>query len=512
MQYNESASNNKRIAKNTLMLYVRQLFVLVLGLVSARILLKELGETDYGVYNVVGGIITILNLVNTTLTGATQRFISFDIGLNNTQRINKTFNTVSIILASFGVLVIIFAETIGVWFLNEYLVIPDERREAANLIFQFTVFSYFINLIQIPYIATLIAFERMDYYATISIVDVLLKLGIVLALPFVPGHWDKMIAYGILLFIVTLTIAMLYRVYIKVKYKYIHFQVVNDRNYLKTLLSYSGWNIMGSIANIIQIQAQNIFINIFFGPAVNAAQAISSQLTSAFGSLQSNFQTASNPQIVKDFAKGDMGTMNNLVTKTSKFSAYLVLFMIIPAFLETDYLLHVWLVSPPEWANIFVKISLWATLLNAISGSLIMAIQATGKVAIYQTISSLILVLYVPVTYYLYKHNNPPYSAHIVYLSSAVALLVYRIAEVRKQIESFDVKSFCTETILIPICVSGICLFFSYLIVLFLKPSLLRFIIVLATSTFLLFSTIWSIGLKKEERASISDYLRRRGK
>ena len=315
-------NNNKRIAKNTLMLYCRMILTMLVSLYTSRVVLNTLGVEDYGTYNVVGGAVMMFGFFNGAMASATQRFLTFDIGRKDHVQLRKTFNATQLIHIGIALLVFILAETIGLWFVNNKLNLPEGRMEAARWVYHFSLFSFIVTVIQVPYNALIIARERMNVFAYISILDVSLKLLIVFMLTWI--SFDKLKLYGILIFVVSFIVAAIYRMYTRTHFEETKFLIVKDKSLYKTLISYSVWSLFGAVSLAVKAQGVSIILNIFFGTVINAAQGVANQVSGTVASFVSNFQMASNPQIIKSYAADDKGYMANLVIRTSKFSFFLL--------------------------------------------------------------------------------------------------------------------------------------------------------------------------------------------
>ena len=333
----DTSENNKRIAKNTLMLYIRMLFTMVVSLFTSRVVLQTLGVEDYGIQNVVGGVITMFTFINGGMVSSTQRYLNFEIAKGNAERLRSVFNTALQIHALIAVVIITLGETVGLWFLLEKLVIPEERMTAAMWVYQCSIIACVVNILSVPYNADIIAHEKMSAFAYISILDVTLKLIIVYLL--VVSPIDKLIAYAIL----TLLVQMLIR-YVYTRYCNKHFQESFvewklNKPLFKEMLSFAGWSFWGNLAGILYTQGLNMMLNIFFGPVVNAARGIAVQVQASVQQFVSGFQTALNPQITKNYASGDLEQMHSLMFRSARFSFLLLFFLSLPVLLETDFLL-----------------------------------------------------------------------------------------------------------------------------------------------------------------------------
>lgn len=498
-----NSENNKRIAKNTLMLYFRMILTMVVSLYTSRVVLNTLGVEDYGTYNVVGGVVTMFGFFNGAMTSATQRFLSFDIGKNDYVQLQKTFNATQIIHIGIALLIFILAETIGLWFVNTQLNLPEDRMEAARWVYHFSILSFVISVIQVPYNAVIISRERMNVYAYVSILEVLLKLFIVFMLTWIA--FDKLKLYGILLFTVSLIVASIYRIYCLKHFDETSFKIVKDKDLYKTLISYSGWNLFGNIAAVAKGQGISILLNIFFGTVVNAAQGIANQVFSAITSFVYNFQTASNPQIIKSYAAEDKTYMINLVIRTSKFSFYLLFILTLPVMLEIEYILKLWLKIVPDYTAVFTILILINALIDTASGPLMTSLQATGKIKVYQSVVGILLILILPISYLFFKLGFSAESTFFVSISIAIIAFAFRIQLTKKHIPEFSIKLFLQEIILRNIPVVLFSVLIPGLIRISMQAGFARLMMVTFTSLTISFIFIYLMGLKRNERAFVKD-------
>ncbi|MDD2995045.1 MAG: lipopolysaccharide biosynthesis protein [Paludibacter sp.] len=500
-----SQQNNKRIAKNTLMLYFRMILTMLVSLYTSRVVLNVLGVDDFGTYNVVGGVVTMFGFLNGAMASATQRFLSFELGKNDLIQLRKTFNAAQIVHIGIALLVFVLAETIGLWFLNNYLNIPAGRMEAARWIYHFSVLSFMITIIQVPYNAVIIARERMNVYAYVSILEVILKLLVVFMLSWI--SFDKLKLYGVLLFVVSFIVAAIYRIYTLRQFAETRFELVKDKALYKTLISYSGWNLFGGVAAISKSQGVSVLLNMFFGTVVNAAQGIAVQISSAINMFVSNFQMASNPQIIKSFAVGDIAYLNNMVVRTSKFSFYLLFILTLPIVIEIDYILKLWLNIVPKYTAIFSILILVNALIDTISGPLMTALQATGKIKLYQFLVGTLLMLILPVTYLLFKLGYPPMSTFFVSISVSLIALALRLILTKKQIPEFSVYLFIKETILRNTPVVALSLVVPLLLLFTIPSDGFRLVYVVLAALISSVSVIYLLGLSKNEKLFVTSMI-----
>jgi O-antigen/teichoic acid export membrane protein len=495
-----SSQNNRRIAKNTMMLYFRMILTMIVSLYTSRVILNTLGVEDYGIYNVVGGVVSMFAFFNSAMSSATQRFLSFEIGKGDFAQLRKTFNATQIIHIGIAVVIFILAETVGLWFVKTYLVIPPERLNAAIWVYHFSVLSFMVSIIQVPYNATIIAHERMNVYAYVSIIEVSLKLLIVFMLTWIT--YDKLKLYGILYFSVVFIVAAIYRVYTRRKFEESKFEFVKDKKLYKTLISYSGWNLFGNIAGVAKGQGVNILLNIFYGPVVNAARGIAMQVQAAVNSFVSNFQMAVNPQIIKSYAANERDYMYSLVMRGSKFSFYLLFFLSLPIMIEVDQILKLWLKIVPEYSSIFTILVLVIILIDCVSGPLMTAIQATGKIKVYQAVVGSLLMLILPISYFLLKMGYSPEITLYVNIVISIIALSFRLYLVWKLL-GFPILRFIEEIILRNIGIVLLSLSLPLLIQYFMDEHFIRLIVVVFVTLIWNAVIIFSLGLQKSEKAIV---------
>ena len=499
----QTSANNKRVAKNTLFLYFRMILIMLVTLYTSRVVLAELGINDYGIYNVVGGVVLMFSFLNSCMSTATQRFLTFELGRGDTDRLKKVFATALNIHITIGIFIILLAETIGLWFVNEKLVIPENRTAAANWVYQFSILTFCINIIQVPYNAVLIAHEKMNVYAYISILEALLKLSIVYLLVIVSA--DRLIVYGILVFIVQLIIRIVYQMYCRRHYEESRFRLFWDKTMYKQMSSFAGWNLFGSVAWLMRDQGVNIVLNLFFGPAINAARGVASQVSNAVMGFISNFQVALNPQITKDYATGNIIGMERLSYLGIKFSFLILFTMAFPLCMNIDYVLHLWLVDVPEYAALFIILIMIDALCGTLFGTPLMtSLSATGRIRNYQIVVSCIILCILPTGYIALKLG---YNASTVFYISIFFTLVSGFARFlfcRSQI-GYSLKKL-TKDVLCP--VTGVTVL-SLPLPIFIKyrffeaQTLGNFISLCIITAVVTMLISWFIGLKKTERNTL---------
>lgn len=395
------SANNNRIAKNTLLLYIRMFFMLLISLYTSRVVLSTLGIVDYGINNVVGGVITMLGFLTGSLSAASSRYITYDLGKGDMIALKKTFGNILSIHYILAAIVLVLGETLGLWFMSTQLQIPPEREIAAMWVYQFSILSFILAIINVPYNATIIAHEKMSAFAYISIADAILKLLIVYLLVIIP--YDKLIIYAILFFCIQAFDRIVYGAYCSRHFEETHTRLRYDGKLFREIFAFAGWTMNGNLAAIGYTQGLNILLNIFFGPTVNAARGIAVQVQGVCQQFCNNFQMALNPQLTKNYAQGDFDNMHRLLVKSSKFSFYILFFIVLPLMFKAEFVLKLWLGIVPEHTVTFLRLILIVGLLYTLSNPIIVSVHATGKLKKFQLIEGTMLLTIVPIAYILLK-------------------------------------------------------------------------------------------------------------
>lgn len=499
------SSDNERIAKNTMVLYLRMLFSLGVSLYTSRVILKVLGFEDYGIYSVVGGIITLFCFINGGLINATQRFITFELGKGNTKKLSQVFSSAIQIHAILSFIILILGETIGLYFLNEKMVIPTNRQDAAMIVYQCSIIATVVNLMSVPYNADIVAHEKMSAFAYISIVEVISKLLIVFLLLVIPG--DNLVNYAIMMLVVQISIRFLYTTYCHKHFQETVYHHQINKSILKEMISFAGWSFWGNIAGILYTQGINILLNIFFGPVVNAARGIAVQVQGVVQQFVSNFQMALNPQITKSYAVSDMEKMHTLMFRSAKFSFFLLYLLTLPILFETEYILSLWLSSVPENTVIFTKLILIISLIYTTANPCVIANQATGKVKKYQAIVGGVLLLILPISYISLLLGAPAYSVFIVHLFIESIAQYFRMY-LLKGLINLPVREYL-KNIYIPI-IFTVLVTIAIPMITFINMDygLVRFLCVTSISILSVTLGVFSFGLSMNERRMILFRLR----
>lgn len=421
-----NVGNYKRIAKNTLMLYIRMLLVTLVSLYTVRVLLAALGQEDYGLYNVVGGIVVMLSFLTHTLTSASQRFYAYNLGKNDFEQLNKVYSATLLLYAASVFLIVALAETVGLWFLNYHMTIPQNRIVAANVVYQFSILSFCWKVFTTAHQALIIAYERMSIYAYVSVVEVLLQLMAVFALT--TYNSDRLILYAILVFVTHFLTNGFYIIYSKSKYSEVKFTRPRDLNIIKEITSYSGWTIMGMLSVAVRSSGINIVLNVFFNPIVNAARGIAFTVNSLATTLVGNFYTAVRPQIVKSYSMKDMDACFMLIFRSTKFSYSLALLVILPLCIFAPHILSLWLGEFPGDTVLFMRLTLVNALIDSIANPLSTFNQATGDIKKFQLYVSILLILNIPITVIAFWLGADASVAFIVSIVISILANVVRIA------------------------------------------------------------------------------------
>lgn len=499
-------SNNKRIVKNSLFLYMRMLFSLVITLYTSRIILRSLGVEDYGIYNVVGGIITMFSSIYASLSTAINRFITFALGTNDWDKLKKTFVTAVNVQILFSFVAMILAESIGMWFLHTYMNIPIEKINAAEWVLHFSVATTIVNLISIPYNALIVAHEKMQAFAYISIFEVVMKLLIAYVVIYSP--YNRLFLYAFLLFLLSFVIRLIYDRYCRRNFPEAKYRIVFHMDIFKEMSSFAGWNFFGNISNMVSGQGVNMLINIFFNVTYNAARGIASQVESAINQFVSSFSMAFMPQITKSYAGGDLNYMSTLIRMSTKCSRLLILFPIVPFIIETDMVLSIWLEVVPEQTVNFLRLILLTSFVTVVTSILVSALFATGKIKRYQSVLSVIHFLIFPISWLLFYWGIPAWSCFCISFIFYSIANIWRLLELRRLL-NFSICLYFRDSVIKPMIVFLLASVVSYGISISMDLSVIRLCInVLVTSIVIMFTAYYVI-FNVNERTFISNSVSR---
>lgn len=420
------------------MLYIRMLLSIAVSLYTSRVVLQTLGVDDFGIYGVVGGIVAMFSFLNASMSGATSRFITFSLGKGDVEDTKETFATALLIHIGIALAIVLLAETVGLWFLENKLVIPSERMNAARVVYQFSILAMAVQVIQVPYNASIISYEKMDVYAYVELLNVFLKLGIVYLL--VICNYDKLILYAILVFSVNFLISCIYRIYCIRNFSTCRFYWTFNREKFVPMLSFSGWDMYGNMCYSFRQQGLNMLINMFFGVAFNAASSVATSIQSVIASLSANVIQAFRPQIIKNYAKSLYAEMQTLMKNALKYTLLLFLMISVPVFFEMETVINVWLGQVPAYAPAFCRVMLCISLLNLINSVLGIAIGATGNVKRISFISGSVYLLSLPIIYVLFKYvvDNAIF-AYVVSLGIMFTVVAVNFGILKKQIPQLQI-------------------------------------------------------------------------
>ena len=500
----DNSTNNKRIAKNTLMLYLRMILILIVTLYTSRVVLQTLGVSDFGVYNVVGGFVSMLAYLNSVFVGSTQRFLSFAIGKNDDDTIETTMATVKVIHLCLAAIVFVVAETFGIWFVNNQLVIDPTRLLAANCVFQFSLISLIITIRTIPYNSCVVAHEHMQIYARVGILEVFLKLAILYLLIVLPGA--KLIIYGLLHVAISISVMMCYTLYCKKHFKESRARLNVDKKLFKEMFSYAGWTTIGSLGFSFKDQFSNMILNGFFGTTINAARGLAMVVNSAITSFASNFFMAISPQIIKQYASGNVEQSKQLVYSGAKYSFFLLSLITIPIYFNIEYLLDMWLDIVPEYTSVFIQITLISSLVYSLTSSVTTAIQATGRIKGFQI--GVVLMAELPIAYVILKMGHPAPYALLPSVITNIIALIFRFYLLKKYCPYYSNKDYYLSNILRCVLVFAMCLIPCWFISSIFGDTFILFCSKILASFFVIALIISLFGLTKLERNIVIKFIK----
>lgn len=501
------SENNKRIARNTLALYIRMAVTLLIGLYTSRIVLNVLGVEDYGTYNVVGGIVGMFTILTGSLSSSISRYLTFELGRKNLLQLNKVFSMSLNVLFFMSVVVVVVAEIVSVWFLNTQMKIPDERLNAANWVLQCSILTFVINLLVVPYNASILSHERMKIYAYISIWDVIAKLLIVFVLTLSP--FDKLKSYTLLLLVVNVITTSIYVIYCRRNFEECHYRYIKDKMLFKDMTKYAGWAFLGDGSWVVNTQGVNILINIFFGVTVNAARGIAVTIDNLIQAFVRNFMVAINPQITKSYAVEDYEYMHKLIFMGAKYSYFIVLIFFIPIVFETRMILTLWLKIVPEYAVVFTQLTLASTLCMTLGGTLVTGISTTGDIKKYEIVVGTMALSNFPLTWVAFKLGASPIACYIIYLCIFFCLIFVRIQMAKDKIR-ISVKAFVQEVLLKAFYVAILAILLPWVLYMYMDASIERLFYMFFISIPCSITAIYFVGMNKREKEYMINILRQR--
>lgn len=503
------SANNKRIAKNTFFLYIRMGVLMIVGLYTSRVVLNALGVEDFGIYNVVAGVVSAMTVLQGAMSVSVIRYLTFELGKGeeNFEKLHHTFCIIINIYFIIALIFLVLAETLGLWFTNTQLTVPQEKMTAVNWIYQFSILSSILSLFVAPYNAIVVAHERMAFFSGISILEGVLKLGIAFAVMSISSY--KLETYGFLMMMSSVSITACYIIFCNKKYAESRYEVRHDKALFKELATYTGWNLFGSLSGVAKGQGLNILLNIFFTPAVNAARAIAYQVNTVVSAFLNNFYMAVRPQITKYYAQNNMDEMFKLVFRSSKFAYYLILLVSLPIVVEAPYIIKLWLGQLPDYVVPFVRLIIMITIVDAMATPLMTTIHATGKIALYQSVVGTLNILNLPVSYCLLKFfDGSPIVVFYVSFILAVISLFARLLMAKKAV-GFPVSSFILNVVVVTMAVTvvaGIPSIWAYGY--FIEQTFVNLFIVCVICLISCVLSVYFIGLSKTEKSLLRSKIR----
>lgn len=496
-----SQVDNRRIAKNAIALYFRTFITMLIGLYTSRVILQALGVVDFGIYNVVGGFVSMFSLISVSLTSSIGRYITFELGKGDEDKLRRVFSTSIFVVLGLSLLVFIATETFGLWYFYNKMVIPPDRMDAAFWVFQISVFTFILSLINMPYASSIIAHERMDIYAYLSIFDATCKLLICYLVMHSPI--DRLIFYSLLFCAVGVIDQCIYVLFCKRNFEESHFKFVFDKTLFKGMFGFAGWNFIGSSAAVLRNQGANLLLNAFGGPVVNAANGIANTITGIVSGFVSNFTQAFNPQITKQYAAGEYESLMKLLIYGSKYSYYLLFLLSLPVMLNAHFILKIWLGVVPDYTVDFCRWIFIFLLAESVSRPIITAKNATGEIRNYQIVVGGILLLMLPISYICLRLGASVISVVIANAGTAILAVFARMYMLRGDFPCWSSRVFINKVLLNVLLVSIVSAVLPTILYLNLQEGWIR---LLSTSTLAVICSIGSIlyvGCTKSERGLI---------
>lgn len=500
-------SNNKRIAKNTAFLYMRMLIILFISFFTSRVILQSLGVVDYGIYNVVGGVVAMFSFFNAALSGATGRFLSYEIGVGNKEKLRKTFQTALTIHILIGLLIVVLIETIGLWYVKNKLNVPIDRLDSAVIVFHISALTCFLNIIQVPFNASITSHEKMSAFAYISILDALMKLSIAYLLYMFCG--DRLILYAILLMSSIIIVNFIYIVYCKKKFKECSFSFQIDKSIMLPMLKFSGWDLYGNLSVMVRSQGLNILQNYFFGPIVNASTAVANTVLNAIMGFTDNFLIAVRPQIVKQYATQQYESFQKLVFNSSRYSYFLLLLTTLPLLIEAQYVMELWLKEVPQYAVVFCQLSIINNWISILFRSVVISVNATGQVKQISLINGTIYILVLPISYIMLKQGygpTLPFILNIIFLFIGHTFFTMFIV-VKRIMPFFKIGSFFKGVLFKCLIVTLMSIPIPILFHILMSDGFFRFIIVGFISLLWAAFVIYYFGIEGEDRKHLHQFI-----
>ena len=504
----DNTLNNKRIAKNTIFLYIRMFFAMGVSLYTSRVILDTLGVVDYGVWNVVAGVIAMFSFLNTSMSTATSRFMMYELGKGSEESIQKVFSSACTIHLGIALTVLILGETVGLWFLHNKLVLPVDRMFASDIVYQITILSTMVSITQVPYNAAIMANEKMDVYAYIGMADICLRLVIVFVLMLSP--FDKLISYGLLTLVVSVSIAMTYRIYCRRKLQGCRLFLSKDMAQIKPMLSFSGWDLYGNLSVMARTQGVNMLLNMFFSAAMNAASGLATQVQGAVMNFAMNVVQAFRPQIVKSYASGDYLRMSTLISKAAQYTTMLLLLFTIPLCVEIDFVLGLWLKVVPDYAATFCVYTLVFNIFTNIAGCVVYGVHATGKVKRICFINGTLYLLVIPISYISYKMGGQPQIAFLFNIFAVIGGMLSNIYTLHLYVPEFKIKPFISNVLVKSTLISALNIGLCILVKNHFESSFFRLMICCAISIMVIGTSTYLFVMSSSDRMLLKSKIQTR--
>lgn len=490
---------------NTGVMYLKMFITIVLSLYTSRVVLDALGVVDFGLYSVVASVVAMFGFLNASMIASVQRHLAFEIGKSNLLAVRKIFNAGLIIHICIAIAVFILAESVGIWFVRNHLTIPADRMQVAVWAFHFSMLSFMCNIISVPFQAILNAKECMVVMAIVGVVESVLQ--VVIAFTIKDSHFDKLHLYAMLMFCVFVVSLLIYSIVCYLKYKECRPLIVKEKSLYKELTGFAGWNLFGTLSAAGKAQGVVILLNIFLGPAINAAYAVANRINSQLSFFSSNVSKAISPQIIKNFGAGNRDEFMELVLQSSKFTFYMLYIVALPILLEADLLLTLWLKSVPDYAVLFCRLIIINSLIDSFATALVDAALATGKIRNYQIVVGSFIMLTVPLSYFALKSGAPPYSVLLISIMISLGATAIRLGLLNRIIE-FPVMNYIREVVMRLMIIVLITLTCTLPVILGFKESVSRFAVMLIVSVVANVMAIYLIGLKSNERSYIKNVVK----
>lgn len=500
----DSSSSNRRIARNTMMLYARMLLTMSIGLASSRIILNALGVVDYGLYNVVGGFVSFFSVISASMSSTISRFITYEIGKDNADGLGSVFSMSVIIQLFISVVIVLLAETIGLWFFYNKLVIPEDRIEASFWVFQFSIVTFVFSLIAVPYNAALIAHEAMGKFAQFAIFESLLKFSIVILVKYAPV--DKYLLYSFLICLLSWFMRYVYMRYCRNHFKECTFHFIFDKTVFKRIFVFSGWNSVGLISAVFRTQGATVLLNLFGGPVVNAASGIASTITGVIQSLVSNFTTAFSPQMTKSYAAGNHERLCEMIYLFSRLSYFMMFVFVLPVFFNVGYILHLWLGTVPQHSVAFVRLILLFMLVEVLAQPITTAKKATGDIKVFELLG-IVQLFALPCSYFLLRKLFPVEVVYLCVFVCAVLAFILRINTLNKDIKQWRLFDYLRVVIVRIVVVSIVCTLITTIVYLSSTDTLSRFLFSTIASVISCTFSIFFWGLSSSERMNVVKHI-----